>query len=147
FRSVERTRAQRHSSLRATFDWSYNWLTERERRVVRRVSIFPYVFSLETVAAVVPQSEGNSREIRECLINLVKKSLVLADVWGRTVRYSLRNIVRVYGLEKLRESGELDETRRIYEDLFAAASELPDSTASARSLGAGCLCATSARPG
>jgi predicted ATPase/DNA-binding winged helix-turn-helix (wHTH) protein len=122
FRSVECSRAQRHSSLRTTFDWSYNWLTEKERRVLRRVSIFPNVFSLETVIAVVPRSDGNSLEIRECLVNLVKKSLVLADVTGRTVRYSLHNIVRIYGLEKLRESGELDETRRTYEDLFEAAS-------------------------
>jgi predicted ATPase/DNA-binding winged helix-turn-helix (wHTH) protein len=128
FGSVD-TRAQRHSSLRASFDWSYNSLTEKESRVFRRVSIFPNAFSLEAATALVSRSERNLFEIRDCLLSLVKKSLLLADVTGRSVRYSLRNIVRAYGLEKLRESGELDELSRVHENLIGTASTHSDALA------------------
>jgi predicted ATPase len=39
----------------------------------------------------------------------VAKSLVVPDITGADVRYRLLGVTRAYALEKLRESGELDE--------------------------------------
>ncbi|WP_431919269.1 BTAD domain-containing putative transcriptional regulator [Nonomuraea jabiensis] len=44
----------RHTSLRAALDWSHDLLAERERLVLRRVSVFSGGFDLEAAEQVVP---------------------------------------------------------------------------------------------
>ena len=120
----------RHASLRTTFDWSYDWLTDQDRFVLRRVSLFSNAFGLESARAVMPHIE--EFEICDCLVRLVKKSLISADVTGRSVRYSLRNIVRAYCLEKLHESGELGDTRRLQESRFGGSTAPSSATPACR---------------
>ena len=51
---------RRHRSLTATAQWSYQLLTEHERRVFRRVSVFPGAFTLEAAEAVAGQETAHS---------------------------------------------------------------------------------------
>jgi predicted ATPase len=120
-----RTALPRHQTLRATLDWSYDLLPERERVVFRRLSIFASGFALEAATAVAASAEIAASDVLDCVANLVAKSLVMVDVPGVTVRYRLLETTRAYALEKLAESGELGEVARghaeRYHDLFERA--------------------------
>jgi predicted ATPase len=120
-----RTALPRHQTLRATLDWSYELLAEPERVVLRRLAVFAGAFSLGAAAAVVANPEISSSEVVEGLSNVVAKSLVAAEVDATGVRYRLLDTMRAYALEKLGESGELQEAARrhaeYYRDLFERA--------------------------
>ncbi|MEA2770816.1 MAG: hypothetical protein QOD93_3778, partial [Acetobacteraceae bacterium] len=77
-----RTALPRQRTLRATFDWSYDLLSEVERLVLRRLSIFACGFTLEAAGAVAGSAEMTRSGIVDCVANLVGKSLVAADVGG-----------------------------------------------------------------
>jgi hypothetical protein len=84
-----RTALPRHQTLRATLDWSYELLTERERMILRRLAVFAGAFSLEAAGAVVASADVTPSEVVGGLSNLVAKSLVAAEVDGTFTRYRL----------------------------------------------------------
>jgi predicted ATPase len=101
--------ASRHPSLRAALDRSYDRLSEYDRVMLRRLSIFVGDFASQAASVVATGSEAAVSEAVAGLTSLVRKSLVSADVSGRVVRYRLLNTTRAYLLKKLKESGEIDE--------------------------------------
>ena len=120
-----RTALARHQTLRATFDWSYELLTETERVVLRRLAIFAGGFTMEAANTVVSDDAIAAPEVVDCVTSLVAKSLVTGHFGGATVRYRLIETTRAYALEKLVQAGELDAVARRhaerYRDLFVAA--------------------------
>jgi predicted ATPase/DNA-binding winged helix-turn-helix (wHTH) protein len=104
-----RTAQPRHQSLAATLDWSYEFLSEIERAVLRRLSIFAGVFTLEAAIAVAGDDDTDAVEP---IANLVAKSLVSADVGGAVVHYRLLETTRVYALEKLKNAGDFHKYAR-----------------------------------
>src|ERR1700733_3074408 len=48
-----RTALPRHRTLRATFDWSHELLLEMERRLLRRLAVFPGGFTIDAAAAAM----------------------------------------------------------------------------------------------
>ena len=117
-----RTAPLRHQSLTAALDWSYELLPEDERVLLRRLSVFSSVFSLDSATAV---AGGANSDVVEGVANLVAKSLVSADVSGAVVQYRLLGTTRAYAIQKLTEGGEFEEyVRRHAEhhrDLFERA--------------------------
>jgi len=117
-----RTALPRHQTLRATFDWSYELLPEPERVVFRRLGVFSGTFSLE--AAVVASPDMAPGQVMESLSELVAKSLVATEL-HRVAQYRLLDTARIYGREKLAESGERDQIARrhaeYYRDLYERA--------------------------
>jgi predicted ATPase/DNA-binding winged helix-turn-helix (wHTH) protein len=120
-----RTALPRHQTLRATLDWSYELLTDPERAVLRRLTIFATGFTLEAASAVVTDDEIAASEVLDCVASLVRKSLVTVDVGDTMRRYRLLETTRAYAREKLVQSGEFDAVARRhaerYRDLFEAA--------------------------
>jgi predicted ATPase/DNA-binding winged helix-turn-helix (wHTH) protein len=104
-RRGKRTAQPRHQSLAATLDWSYEFLLEVERIVLRRLSLFAGPFTLESAIAV---AEDADTDVVEGIAALVAKSLVSADVESETVLYRLPDTTRAYAVQKLVESGEFD---------------------------------------
>jgi predicted ATPase/class 3 adenylate cyclase len=103
-----RTARRRQQTLQATIDWSYNLLTEREREMFRRLSVFAGGFCFDAVEAVC-QDAG---DVLDLLSNLVNKSLVVADGGANGVeRYRLLETLRQYGAERLDAAGESVSTR------------------------------------
>jgi predicted ATPase/DNA-binding winged helix-turn-helix (wHTH) protein len=117
-----RTALPRHRTLRATLDWSYELLPEPERLVMRRLAIFAGDFTVEATSLVVAGGEIAASEVVPSLANLVTKSLVTLKDGSEIAHYRLHETTRAYALEKLAESGELEQVARrhanYYRDLF-----------------------------
>ena len=100
----DRLAAERHRSLAATVEWSYQLLDERERSVLRQVSVFPAPFTLEAAEAVA--GPGADRAV----LHLVDCSLLSpprAGPDGRS-RYAMLETLRAYAAGLLAETGEAD---------------------------------------
>jgi non-specific serine/threonine protein kinase len=131
--SGSRTALPRHRTLGAALDWSYELLTEPERAVLRALSVFAGGCTLE--AAEIVCGEGNGQratgneagtgpplvarcslpvardDVLDLLARLVDKSLVIAEEYGKEVRYRLLETVRQYAGERLTASGEAHATQ------------------------------------
>ena len=105
----KRTAQPRHQSLAATLDWSYEFLPESERVVLRRLAVFAGAFTLESAIAV---AGDDSTDIVDGVANLVAKSLISADVGEAVVQYRLLDTTRAYAMQKLVESGEAEAYAR-----------------------------------
>jgi predicted ATPase/DNA-binding winged helix-turn-helix (wHTH) protein len=104
-----RSAVPRHQTLQAMFDWSYHLLSERDRRVLYRVSIFVGPFTLEAVQAVAADAEVDRLEVTSALTNLVDKSLVSTLADEAHIVFRLLDTTRAYAAAKLASSGEQDE--------------------------------------
>lgn len=94
----------RQQTLRALIDWSYDLLTEREKKALRSLGVFPGDFLFDTIA----ESNEDTRDAFDALTSLVEKSLVHAEnVDGRT-RFRLLESMRAYAHEQLIAHAELD---------------------------------------
>ena len=114
-----RTAHPRHQTLEATLDWSYGLLSETERKVLRRLSVFAGGHTLEAAEAVCANAGAETGEVLDVLSQLVDKSLVGFDrTQGSEARYHLLETIRQYAREKLAESGEADAARDQHLDHF-----------------------------
>ncbi len=99
-RGGSRDAPERHRTLLAVIDWSWNLLTEEEQGALRRLSVFRDGFSLDGAAAVVGVDDAVG-----LVAELVDQSLV--DVHeGEAVRYRLLETVREFGRMRLVDAGE-----------------------------------------
>jgi predicted ATPase/DNA-binding winged helix-turn-helix (wHTH) protein len=110
--SGRRSALPRHQTLRGTFDWSYELLTEPERVGLCRLAIFAGGFTLQDACAIAADDEITAMEVVDCVASLVAKSLVTADIGGTMLRYRLLETTRAYALEKLVQGGEFDAVSR-----------------------------------
>ena len=120
-----RTALPRHQTLRATLDWSYELLPERERLLLRSLGVFVGSFSLAAINAVAAAPVTTVAGIVDELSSLAAKSLVVSVVWNDIARYRLLDTTRAYALEKLNEGGEREWAARrhaeYYRNLFERA--------------------------
>ncbi|HWX09211.1 MAG TPA: winged helix-turn-helix domain-containing protein, partial [Gaiellaceae bacterium] len=107
-----RTALPRHRTLTSMLDWSYNLLSDVERTVLRRLSIFVGAFSLEAAVAVAAHGEIDGESAIDALGRLVEKSLLSADAAEAAPRYRLLDTTRSYAQDKLDGAGERDATAR-----------------------------------
>jgi predicted ATPase/DNA-binding XRE family transcriptional regulator len=101
-----RTAPPRQQTLRAAVEWSYELLTESERRLFERLAVFASGWTLEG-AEVVRSGDGLEHDdVLEQLGQLVDKSLVIADSTADgAVRYRMLETLREYAHERLAASG------------------------------------------
>jgi predicted ATPase/class 3 adenylate cyclase len=95
---------RRPRTLEAVVAWSYDLLTEPERVVFERLSVFPEHFTLDMAEDVA----GNEADVLDTVTRLVEKSLVTTVFEGGEVHYRLLETLRQYGGARLRERGEAD---------------------------------------
>ena len=115
----------RQRTVRATLDWSYNLLSEEEKALFRRLSVFTGGFALEAAEAVGANEETDAEDVLELLGRLVEQSLVLAQPCEDSgeVRYGMLEPVRQYGLERLELSNEAEEVRQRHAEYYLALAE------------------------
>jgi predicted ATPase/DNA-binding SARP family transcriptional activator/DNA-binding CsgD family transcriptional regulator len=106
-KGTSRTAAPRQQTLRATLDWSHNLLSEVERALFRRLSVFAGGWTLEAAEVVCSGDVIEQDDVLDLLSGLVDKSLVVAGAsTGGVVRYRMLRPIRQYAREKLVASGE-----------------------------------------
>jgi predicted ATPase/DNA-binding SARP family transcriptional activator/DNA-binding CsgD family transcriptional regulator len=119
-----RTASPRQRTLRGTLEWSYALLSERERRLFGRLSVFAGGWTLEAAEVVGAEGDTEQGDILDLLSRLVEKSLVVAEATGGGgVRYRMLEPIRQYAQEKREERGEADEVRRQHASFFLALAE------------------------
>jgi non-specific serine/threonine protein kinase len=121
-----RTALPRQQTLRATLDWSFGLLSERERIVFRRLAVFAGGWTLEAAEDTCAGEGIGGEEVEDLLAGLVDQSLVVADDAGDARRYRLLETMREYGWEKLRASGEEVAVRDRHRDWLLALAEEAD---------------------
>ena len=121
-RSTRRLAAERHRTLRAVVDWSYQLLPAEEREVFDLLSVFAGGFRLVAAEAVVAAAGGPATGVADLLDALVDKSMLVAqpgaDRDGAT-RYRLLETLRAYGRDRLEERGLIERARRAHAEHHA----------------------------
>lgn len=114
-----RTAVPRHQTLRSTLEWSYQLLLDPEHLLFDRLSVFRGGFTLEAVEQVCAGDGLDSYEVMDLLSQLVDKSLVVVEHGPEgEARYRLLEVLRLYGAERLAETGEAEDVRRRHASFF-----------------------------
>ncbi len=113
---------ERHQTLRATISWSYNLLTEPEKQLFRRLSVFEGGFTLEGVEVVGYANSLSAFAALDELESLVDKGLVQNIDNGE--RFGMLQTIRDFALEQLAAGRESDETRLRHATFYTAVAHL-----------------------
>jgi predicted ATPase/DNA-binding SARP family transcriptional activator/DNA-binding CsgD family transcriptional regulator len=114
---------RRHRTLRATLDWSHELLSEPERKLFRRLSVFAGGWTLEAGEAVGAGDGIDEGDVVESFLMLLDKSLVVSDAGEDGFRYGMLEPIRQYARERLEESGEAQAMKRAHAEYFLALAE------------------------
>lgn len=102
-RSGDRTAPDRHRTLHAVIEWSWELLDAQARTALRRLCLFPAGFSTAAAASVL-QVDGP--DLDDALTALVNQSLLNVIESHGHVRYRMLEMVREFGEEKLAATSE-----------------------------------------
>jgi predicted ATPase/DNA-binding SARP family transcriptional activator len=117
-----RTALPRHRTLRAVVDWSWELLSDAERTVLRRLSVFSGGAGLEAAERVCSGDAVEPEQMLEMLTALTEKSLLVAA--GESVpRYRMSGTIKEYAALRLAEAGEADLTRQAHLGYFIELAE------------------------
>jgi predicted ATPase/class 3 adenylate cyclase len=120
-----RTALPRQQTLRALIDWSYDILTDTERLLTRRLSVFAGGWTLETAEEVCSGEGIQSYEVMDLLGQLLNKSLVSVIECSDcgVMRYRMLETIRQYAREKLLEAGGSESIYRRHLAYFSKLAE------------------------
>ncbi|HEX5810115.1 MAG TPA: helix-turn-helix domain-containing protein, partial [Anaerolineales bacterium] len=130
-----RTALERHQTLQAAIDWSYNLLSPAEQILFRRLSVFIGGWTLEAAEAICGDGADSGLvsgdKVLDLLEQLINKSLVIAEeMQGKTalplerpLRYRMLETIRQYGNARLVDSGESNTLRDRHLNYFLEQAE------------------------
>jgi predicted ATPase/class 3 adenylate cyclase len=106
-----RSALPRHQTLEALIDWSYELLSDPERVLLRRVSVFAGGWTLEAAETVCAGDEIPAHAVLDLLSRLVEKSLVLAGDREGQARYWMLETIQQYARDKAHASRDVAAVR------------------------------------
>lgn len=118
-----RTALARHQTLAATMDWSYQLLSEAERTLLRRLSVFAGGWTLDAAEVVCSDDGISGTDVLSLQMQLASKSLVVVEARNGEARYRLLETIRQYARDRLVEAGEGATARRRHRDRYLAIAE------------------------
>jgi predicted ATPase/DNA-binding winged helix-turn-helix (wHTH) protein len=107
-----RTALPRHETLNAMLDWSYSLLSEPEKVVLCRLSVFVGHFTLQAAGSIASEAKPEESDVFDVVASLVAKSLVSTAILNESTYYRLLDTTRAYAAAKLAERGEADHIAR-----------------------------------
>jgi non-specific serine/threonine protein kinase len=105
---VSRAGLPQHRTMRATIDWSHDLLGDKERLLLRRLSVFAGGWTLPMAEAVCSDAGVEPTEVLDLLTQLVDRSMIQVNARDATARYFLLEPIRQYASERLDASGEAE---------------------------------------
>ena len=123
--SGSRTALPRHRTLRAMVDWSWELLTDAERMVLRRLSVFSGGASLEAAERVCAGDAVEQDQVLDLLTALTEKSLLRND-GGNAPHYRMSGTIMEYAGQRLAAAGEADLARHAHLAYFTELAEIAD---------------------
>ena len=107
-----RTALPRQQTMRATLDWSYELLSQTERRVLRRLAVFQGVFTLAQALKIAADDEVSELDVLEGLPSLAQRSMISRAEDAGESGYRFFSVNRFYAFERLISGGEGARIRR-----------------------------------
>ncbi|HJU87498.1 MAG TPA: tetratricopeptide repeat protein, partial [Gemmatimonadota bacterium] len=114
---------ERQQTLRRTFDWSYDLLTEPQRRLFRCLCVFAGGCTLEGVREVCYPEGEEEDVVLEVLSSLVDNSLLRRVPIPDEPRFEMLDTIREYGMGLLTDEGELPEAQERHARYFLKLAE------------------------
>jgi len=111
----KRAEQSSRQTLRGAIEWSYNLLSEKERILLHRLSVFSDGWTLESVEVICADTEMeplessasiHAAEILDLVIQLTDKSLLFSETLEGETRFNFLETIHEFAREKLRQSGE-----------------------------------------
>jgi len=114
-----RTSISRQKTLKATLDWSYDLLPDKEKLLFARLSVFSSGFSAESAEEICSDNHFEKAEVLDTLSNLVDKSMVVIKSRQEgSVRYGMLETLKEYAAVKLSGAGETEAMDKRHYDFF-----------------------------
>lgn len=119
--SGQRTALPRQQTLRGAVEWSYQLLSEHERLLFDRLSVFRGGFTLEAAEEVCSGNGLEKYDVLDVLSQLVAKSMVVVE--AENARYRLLEALRLYGTEQLTTVGSSETVHGLHAAFFLSFAE------------------------
>lgn len=116
--SAQRDLPTRQRSLYAAVDWSYGLLSETEKALLARISVFVGGGTAPAAQAVCGFGVVEPEQVPDLLQRLTVHSLLIADSDAEEPRYRMLEFVRQYAEQKRKERGETEEVRLRHADWY-----------------------------
>ncbi len=113
-----RTALPRHQTLRAVVEWSWDLLSDAERAMWRRLSVFTGGATLAAARSVRDRTDAAGVSTLDILTSLVDKSLLAVRDDEPEPRYMMLETIRAYGQMRLDEAGEREAARAAHVAYF-----------------------------
>ncbi len=84
---ARRGAVERHATLRAAIDWSYDLLDAPEQRLLARMAVFSGGCTLEAIEEVCSGDPVEREAVMDLVAGLVARSLVVAEDGAQGTRY------------------------------------------------------------
>ena len=118
-RRGRRTALPRHQTLNSMLDWSYNLLSQHEKAVLGRLSVFLGDFTLEAACSVASDSVTAERVVTEAIASLLAKSLISTTALHGSIYYRLLETTRTFAQAKFSERREANSIARRHANFFS----------------------------
>ena len=113
-----RTALPRQQTLRSLIDWSYELLTEKERTLLRRLSVFAGSWTLQSAELICSGGQIEAWEVLDLLTCLIDKSFVVVETKNGHERYRFLETIQKFSQERLSESEETDAFEQKHASYF-----------------------------
>lgn len=116
-------------TLRGAIEWSYDTLSDAERALMRRLSVFSGGWNAILAESVCGEEEAGSNpllrrnEILNTLIQLTDKSLVIIEKRDQETRFRFLETIQEFAREKLENAGEMEKFKNRHLAHFAEFAE------------------------
>ena len=114
----KRTALPRQQTLKAMVDWSYDLLSEKEKIMLQRSTVFSGGWTPESAEKICSDDIIDYSEIPDLLVNLTDKSLIKLLDNDNKVRFFMLETIKKYGDELLTSSGSKEALKEKHFNYF-----------------------------
>lgn len=112
-------RPDRHQTLRAAVQWSFDLLTGEQQELLRRFGVFSGGFTFEAAAGISVEEGESWLDPLDGIEELLAESLIRAEETDTgELRYRMLETIRAFALERLVASGEEERVRAAHLRFF-----------------------------